>query len=99
DLEQHRPLLLSAMQYFTEAEIRKLLRSLVAWSVRGLIVGGIGGATTEKAYCAASVKIRVGEASATADVRSEHSSIIPRHEECGRAFSVARVTRASLARY
>lgn len=99
DLEQHRPLLLAAMQHFADAELQTLLRSLVAWSVRGLIVGGIGGGTTEKAYCQAAMKIRDGSAKTTDDVRKELSSIIATDDEFARSFEVARVTRASLARY
>jgi len=38
-LEQNRPLLLAVLQYFTDAEKKKLLKSLVSWSVRGLVVG------------------------------------------------------------
>lgn len=99
DLEQHRPLLLAGMQHFPEGELKHLLRSLVSWSVRGLIVGGIGGGTTEKAYCVAAVKIRQGAIKTVDEVRVELSPIIPTDEEFRRAFSVARVTRASLARY
>jgi hypothetical protein len=99
ELEQHRPLLLAAMQHFTEAELKKLLRSLVAWSVRGLISGGIGGGTTERAFCEAAMKIRDGSAKTTADLRNELTSIIATDDEFERAFSIARVPKASLARY
>ena len=51
ELEQNRPLLLAALQHFQTKEKKKLLRALVSWSVRGLIVGGIGGGSAEKAYC------------------------------------------------
>jgi Protein of unknown function DUF262 len=58
NLEQNRPLLLAALQHMSRPELSRLLRAVVAWSVRGLIVGGIGGGTTERAYCEAAVKIR-----------------------------------------
>jgi hypothetical protein len=99
DLEQNRPLLLAALQHFTDAEKRTLLRSLVAWSVRGLIVGGIGGGTAEKAYCRAAVKIRNGEVKTTAELLSELSPIVPSDSEFEEAFALARVPRANLARY
>jgi hypothetical protein len=35
DLEQNRPLLLAALQHLTDKEKRKLLRSLISWSVPG----------------------------------------------------------------
>lgn len=99
DLEQNRPLLLAAMQHFPKQELNKLLRGLVSWSVRGLIVGGIGGGVTERAYCMAAVKIRSGDLKTTEDVRAELSSIVPSDDEFERSFAVARVTRAALARY
>lgn len=99
DLEQHRPLLLAAMQHFTPTETKKLLRALVAWSVRGLIVGGIGGGSTEKAYCDAAVRIRAGESKSVADVRADLNTIIPTDDEFKASFAVARVSRAALARY
>lgn len=99
DLEQHRPLLLAAMQHFATAELKSLLRCLVAWSVRGLVVGGIGGGTTERAYCEAAMGIRDGSIKTTKDVREKLSSIIPSDDEFQKAFEIARVSRAALARY
>lgn len=99
DLEQNRPLLIAAMQYFTTAELKKLLKSTVAWSVRGLIVGGIGGGTTERAYCAAAVKIRSGALKTCADVRTELAAIVATDAQFETAFAHIRVPKASLARY
>lgn len=99
DLEQNRPLLLAALQFFPKTEIRKLLRALVSWSVRGLIVGGIGGGAYERRYCEAAVKIRSGEIKTTAELLVELSPIVPSDREFKIAFAVARVTRGTLARY
>ncbi|MBI3971299.1 MAG: DUF262 domain-containing protein [Chloroflexi bacterium] len=99
DLEQNRPLLLAALQHFTDAEKRTLFKSLVAWSVRGLIVGGIGGGTAEKAYCGAAVKIRRGEIKTTGELLAELSPIVPSDSEFEEAFATARVPKANLARY
>lgn len=99
DLEQNRPLLLAALQHFTDPEKRTLLKSLVAWSVRGLIVGGIGGGTAEKAYCSAAVKIRRGEIKTTVELLAELSPIVPSDSDFEDAFAVARVPKAKLARY
>ena len=99
DLEQNRPLLLAALQHFTDAEKRVLLKSLVAWSVRGLVVGGIGGGTAEKAYCRAAVRIRKGEIKTTSNLLAELSAIVPSDSKFEEAMSVARVSRAHLARY
>jgi hypothetical protein len=98
-LEQYRPLLLSAMQHFTESELKRLLYSLVCWSVRGLVVGGIGGGKTERAYCDAAKKIRLGELRTASDVYTELSAIIPEDDQFVAAFQHARVTKPRLARY
>jgi len=99
ELEQNRPLLLAALQHFTDHEKKLLLKSLVSWSVRGLVVGGIGGGTAEKAYCSAAVKIRSGAIKTTAELLVELSAIVPSDAEFKEAFESARVPKAGLARY
>jgi hypothetical protein len=99
DLEQNRPLLLAALQHFTDAEKKTLLRSLVAWSVRGIVAGGIGGGTAEKAYCRAAVLIRNGEVKTTKELLVKLSTIVPSDSEFKEAMGVARVPKANLARY
>jgi hypothetical protein len=98
-LEQNRPMLLAALQGFSKTEVQRTLRATVSWSVRGLIVGGIGGGTTEKAYASAAVKIRDGSVADTSGLLAQLQSIIPSDSEFQAAFSTARVTKASLARY
>lgn len=99
DLEQMRPFILAAMQHFPEQELKRTLKALVAWGVRGLIVGGIGGGKTERAYCDAAVKIRSGEIKDTEDALQELSEIIPSDSEFEASFAKARVTKTKLARY
>ena len=99
DLEQNRPLLLAALKNFTKPENKRLLRSLISWSVRGLIVGGIGGGVTEAAYCGAAVKIWRHEIKTTSDVLAEITAIVPTDDQFQAAFSEARVPRKFLARY
>ena len=99
DLEQVRPLLLAAMQHFQPSELRRALKALVSWAVRGIIVGGIGGGTYEKAYCDAGVKIRKGDIKSVDELFKELTRIIPTDEEFKAAFTVARVPKSNLARY
>jgi len=99
DLEQNRPLLLAVLQHFTKAEKKKLLKAIVSWSVRGLIVGGIGGGTAEKAYCSAAVKVRSGAIKTTKELLSELSAIVPSDTAFEEAFKLAKVPKANLARY
>ena len=61
NLEQNRPLLLALLQHFAPAELAKTLKALVAWSVRGLVAGSIGGGKAEKYFCDAAVDIRAGK--------------------------------------
>lgn len=99
DLEQIRPLLLAGMQHFNAAEVKRLVRAAVAWGVRGLIVGGIGGGTYERRYCEAAVKIRSGDIKSTDELFAQLSDLIPSDEEFVSSFAVARVPRGTLARY
>jgi hypothetical protein len=99
ELEQNRPLLLAALQHLATKEKKRLLRSLISWSVRGLLVGGIGGGTAEKAYCSAAVKIRSGDIATAAAVRDQLKGIIPSDSDFQEMFAVARVPKAGLARY
>ena len=99
DLEQNRPLLLAALQHFQKKEIQKLLPAIVCWSVRGIIVGGIGGGTAEKTYCGAAVKIRNGDIKTTADLLQEMDAFVPSDAQFTEAFATAKISKASLARY
>ena len=98
-LEQNRPLLLALIQHFGPSELRKAMRAMVAWGLRGLIVGGIGGGLTERTYCSAAVAVRSGEIKTTEDLLKKLSDIIPSDEVFRSQFGVARVTKARLARY
>lgn len=99
DLEQMRPLLLAAMQHFSTTELKRTLKALVRWGVRGLIVGGIGGGRTERAYCQAAVKIRSGEIKDASELLAELSDVVPSDAEFKSSFAKTRVTKTRLARY
>ena len=99
DLEQHRPLLLAALQHFEPPELRRLLRALVAWAVRGLVVGGIGGGVYERAYCDGAQQIRAGALRTAAEVFAHLQRVIPTDEEFRATFATTRVAKSSLARY
>jgi hypothetical protein len=99
NLEQIRILLLAAMQHFPDTELKRLLAAAVAWGVRGLFVGGIGGGRYEREYCDAAVKIRSGDIKTADELFEQLADLVPTDEEFRSAFAVARVTRANLARY
>jgi len=98
-LEQNRPLLLAAMQKFGDTELRALLHALVNWSVRGLIVGGIGGGTTERYYAEAATKISSGRLIDAEGVLDELAPIVATDEEFSRHMAMARVNKTRVARY
>jgi uncharacterized protein with ParB-like and HNH nuclease domain len=99
ELEQNRPLLLAVMKHFTNSEIRKTLQALVSWSVRGIVVGGIGGGRTERAYADAAVKVRDGGVKSASALLTELSPIVPDDSTFQESFAVARITRPRIARY
>jgi uncharacterized protein with ParB-like and HNH nuclease domain len=99
NLEQNRPLLLAVMQHFAPQELAATLRRLVSWSVRSLVVGGIGGGTTERIYCEAAMKVRTGAAKSAPEVAKALARIMHRDDEFRDSFSRLSVTRGSLARY
>jgi Protein of unknown function (DUF1524) len=98
-LEQNRPLMLAIMQHFDKAEIKKAIKSMVAWSVRGLVAGVMGGGKAEKAYCDASQAIRSGEIKKAADILSKMGSLVPTDAAFIEDFKTFRTSNNSIARY
>jgi len=98
-VEQYRPLLLAAMRRFDDPQIALLLRGLIAWSVRGLIVGGLGGGSIERAYGEAAIAVSEGRASDAADVFKELAQVIPTDDVFKQAFAVRRINRTYIAKY
>lgn len=97
-LEQYRPLMLSAMQHFSTKELERLTRALVSWSVRGLVVGGLGSGTWEKVYCEAARRIRAGDIKRASEVYDLVASIVPPDERFESAFKEI-APKTKLARY
>jgi hypothetical protein len=98
-LEQNRPLLLAAMRNFDEDELGRLLRAVISWSVRGLVVGGIGGGTTERAYGEAAVAVTEGRARDAQAVFEELASVVPTDDSFREVFKQKRINRTRLAKY
>lgn len=98
-LEQPRPLLLAAMDVLKGAELSRLLTAVVAWSVRGLIVGGIGGGTTERYYAQAAQAVRKLKATSPKQVASILEPIIEADGIFVNSFSERRVNQERIALY
>jgi hypothetical protein len=99
NLEQNRPLMLAAMKHFDNKELSKMLRAMISWGIRGLVVGGIGGGTAERRYCEAAIKVRSGDIKTAFELQSELATIIPGDDAFKKGFAAARITRGTLARY
>ena len=98
-LEQNRPLLLAVLQHFSRSQAQKALRLAVNWGVRGLVVGGIGGGTAEKAYCEAAISVRKGDIKRATDLLAPLTAIVATDEEFTSAFAGIRVPKTNIARY
>jgi hypothetical protein len=99
DLDQLKPLLISIMLKFPDKAIPAAMRALINWSIRGLIVGGVGGGRTEKAYTEAAMKVQSGEITSVAALKKVLGDVVRSDAEFGQAFSRAQITKSSLARY
>jgi hypothetical protein len=98
-LGQYRPLLLAALDHFEIEEVEKLSEALVCWSVRGLIAGGIGGGTTERAYASAGVSIRQKKVTSAHGVFTQLRPIIPADDEFRSRFETASLPRVRIGLY
>ena len=90
---------ISVLKHFTPVELLQAMKSLVAWGVRSVVVGNIGGGTVERRYSDAAPKIRDGSIKTAVELFNELSAIVPSDDEFKTSFTMARVTRAKLARY
>ncbi|MBB2742878.1 UNVERIFIED_ORG: hypothetical protein FHR35_002700 [Microbispora rosea subsp. rosea] len=99
NLTPSRILLLAAMECFKVDELKKLIRALVSWSVRGMVAETINSTNTEEKYSDAAVAIRSGEAVNVDQVRAKLGTAIPSDDLFREAFSLTRVPKNLTARY
>jgi hypothetical protein len=98
-VEQIRPLLLAIIKRFSDNEVEASLRSLVSWSVRFLIYGGLGGGTLERHYSLRAKDVWDGKITTTKALTDDIVSVLPGDVEFEAAFSVARASQPHLARF
>ncbi len=98
-LEQFRPMLLAALAHLQLADIEEILRLLISWNVRLLIVGGLGGGAMENHYCELGKAIRSGELKNVKAIASRAESFIPNDAIFRDSFATARVAKTYLSRY
>ncbi|MBE0415149.1 MAG: DUF262 domain-containing protein [Dehalococcoidia bacterium] len=98
-LEQYRPMLLSALAHLQPGELENLLRLVIGWNVRLLIVGGLGGGAMENHYCELGKAIRNGELKSVKEIANRAKSFIPNDTIFRDSFASAYISKAYLARY
>lgn len=99
-LEQYRPMLLSALAHLRIEEVERLLKLLISWSVRLLIVGGLGGGVIENNYCLLGQAIRNGKLKTMKEIASQaNKSFVPNDEIFQSSFESTRISKTKLARY
>jgi hypothetical protein len=96
---QVRPLLLAVLEKFSVAEVRKALRVTVAWSVRFLVYGGLGGGVLEDNYCERAKSIHAGDITTAAQLVKAMAGVVPTDKAFEESFASASVGHAYLARY
>ncbi len=99
DLEQYRPLLMSILRNFTKDEVTKSLKLILAWLVRNLITGKMGGGALEQAYASKAKEISDGNIKNARELKEDLKRLIPSDDEFKEKFEIAIVNKHKLARY
>ena len=99
DVRAMRPLLLAAASRFSHRELAATFQFAVALSVRLVVVNSPHGASAEMPLGEVANLVHRREVESTESLKKKLNGIIPSDEEFRAAFEIARVPRASLARY
>lgn len=98
-LYQNRPLLLAVLNQFDQKETEKAFKLILSWSVRNLITGSIPGGTLEREFSNQAKKINNGTIKDTKTLLKSAKNLIPTDNQFKEAFSIATVTKNTLAQY
>jgi hypothetical protein len=98
-LEQFRPLLIAAMARFDSHELTQLAIAFIGWSVRGLVVGGVGGGVTERAYAEAAQDVWKKRVHRSEDIGMLLRPVIPSDSEFEGVLSSRTINRKVFAKY
>ncbi len=98
-MTQIRPLLLAILERFGPNEVKRSLRLFVAWAVRFLIVGGVGGGTLENHYAERAKEVTAEKIKTASGLMKEMRTVVPPDDAFQTAFGTATVSRLPLARY
>lgn len=98
-LIQNRPLLLAVLNQFNPKEIQKAFKLILSWSVRNLITGSIPGGTLEREFSNQAKLINDGKTKDADSLLKSAKSLIPTDSQFEASFSIATVTKNTLAQY
>ena len=96
---QIRPLLLAILRHFTVKEAAKAFELCLSWTVRFLIAGGGGGGVLDRHFGRRAMEISTKEIATTKKMAERMADLVPNDEVFRRAFAIASVRQAHLARY
>lgn len=94
-----RPLLLSLVSTFGNKETEQALKLCISWTVRFLIVGGIGSGSIEQFYAEMACKVRNKTITTPQEIAVAMRKHVPADAEFREAFARRTLSRNYLARY
>jgi uncharacterized protein DUF262/uncharacterized protein DUF1524 len=96
---QIRPLLLAIFKYFPEAEIKKTLPMVVAWTVRFLICGSGGSGTLETYYSERAKEVSSGTIKTASKLWGAMQAVLPDDTSFEDSFASATVSKGPIAKF
>lgn len=94
-----RPLMLAVAAKFPPKEASEAFRLFISWGVRFIITSNTSRGSIDELLAAAAHLVFTGEIIDTKGIRKQVGDAIPLDEEFRRAFEIATVSKAQLARY
>lgn len=98
-LSRLRPLLISILKRFSKQDVVKALRLMVSWSVRNLVTGTTPGGTLEIQFSNQAKLITNETLKNYVSLKKSLKELIPTDETFRKAFEIAPVSKAAIARY
>lgn len=96
---QIRPLMLAVARKFSDKEAIRAYRLFVSWSVRFLVVGGLGGGTMERNYGERALAVTEGRITTASGLAKSMADVVPTDATFEAAFATHTVSQTHLARY
>lgn len=99
-VEQILPLLLAVLKRFEPTHAKIAMKMFLNWSVRFMVAGSGGGGPLDRAYGALAKEVMDGGIKSAGQLRDRvRPGVLRTDDEFKKAFSKARVTKTTLARY